>query len=70
MPPIRFLVSKCSAYYFKLVAIIFSLSEIMPICSCCTEKGLVYIVIAALSSCQPSLYTEYIKLNIYTLCNI
>ena len=47
MPLIRFLVSKYIAYYSKLVAIIFSLSKIMPFCSRYTEKGLIYITIAA-----------------------
>ena len=70
MPLIRSLVSKRTTCYFKLVAIIFSLSEIMPTCSRCMEKGLVYIIIAALFSCQPSLYTKCTKLNIYTLYNI
>ena len=50
MPPIRSLASKYSAYYFKLVAIILSLSEIIPTCSYYIEKGLVYIAITALSS--------------------
>ena len=50
MPLIRFLVSKRLVYYFKLVAIILLLGEIMPTCSRCTEKGLVYIIIMALSS--------------------
>ena len=50
MPFIRFLVSKCSAYCSKLIAVILLLGEIMPIYSCCSKKGLVYIVITALSS--------------------
>ena len=70
MPPIRSSVSKYAAYCSKLVAVILSLSEIIPSYSCCMEKGLVYIIIAAPSSYQPSLYTEYIKLNIYALYNI
>ena len=70
MPPVRSLASKYTAYYSKLVVIIFLLGKIIPTYSYCMEKGLVYIIITALSSCQPSLYTEYIKLNIYTLCNI
>ena len=51
MPPIRFLVSKYTACRSKLVAMILSLNKIMPTCSCYIEKGLVYIAIAALSSC-------------------
>jgi hypothetical protein len=50
MPPIRSLVFKCLARHSKLVAVILLLSKIMPSCSCYTEKGLVYIVIAALFS--------------------
>ena len=70
MPPIRSLTSKCFAYYSKLVAVILLLSKVMFTCSCCTEKGLVYITIVVLSSYQPFLYAECIKLNIHTLYNI
>ena len=52
MPFIRFLVSKYAAYYFKLVAVIFLLGKIIPTYSCCTEKGLIYIIIIVLSNCQ------------------
>ena len=44
MPPIRFLASKRRAC---VVAMIFSLSEIMPTYSRCVLKGLVYIIIIA-----------------------
>ena len=50
MPPVKSLASKRFAYYFKLVAVIFLLSEIIPIYSYCAEKGLVYIIIIAPSS--------------------
>ena len=70
MPFIRSLVFKHSAYYFKLVAIILSLSKIMLSCSCCIEKGLVCIIIIASSSYQPSLYAEYTKLNMRSSCDI
>ena len=53
MPLIRSLVSKCTAYYFKLVAVILLLSKIMPTYSRYTEKGLVYIIIIALLGRQP-----------------
>jgi hypothetical protein len=43
---------------------IFLLSEIMPIYSYYTKKGLVYITITALSNYQLSFYFEYTKLNI------
>ena len=70
MPFIRSLVSKHLAYYFKLVAVILLLSKIMPTYSRCTEKGLVYIIIIALSSRQPFFYVKYTKLNIRSSCNI
>ena len=70
MPLIRSLVSKYLAYYFKLVAIILSLSKIMPTYSYYAEKGLVYIIIITLSSRQPSSYTKCIKLNMRFFCNI
>ena len=50
MPPVRSLVFKYLAYYSKLVAVILLFSKIMPSYSYCTEKGLVYIIIAALFS--------------------
>ena len=70
IPLVRFLASEYTAYYFKLVAVIFSLGEIMPIYSYYIEKGLVCIVIIALFSCQPFSYMECIKLNMYLSCNI
>ena len=51
MPPVRSLASKYTAYYSKLVTVILLLSKIIPTCSYCVEKGLVYIIIIALSSC-------------------
>ena len=63
MPPIRSLVSKRTAYYFKLVAVILLLGKIMPTCSCYIEKGLVYVIIIALSNYQPSSYIKCTKLN-------
>ena len=50
MPLTRSLASKRLAYYFKLVAVILLLDEIMPAYSYCVEKGLSYIVISAPSS--------------------
>ena len=67
MPLIR---SLASAYYTKLVAIIFLFNKIMPSCSCYKEKKLVYIIIAALFSCQPSSCSKCIKSNIYSSCNV
>ena len=45
MPPIRSLAFKRRAY---VIAVILLLSEIMPTCSYCVLKGLVYIAIIAL----------------------
>jgi hypothetical protein len=50
MPSVRSLVFKYLAYRSKLIAVILLFSEIMPSCSYYTEKGLVYIIIAALFS--------------------
>jgi hypothetical protein len=48
MPPIRSLAFKYLAHHSKLVAVILSLSEIMPTYSCYTEKGLICVAIIAL----------------------
>jgi hypothetical protein len=50
MPPVKSLVFKHLAYRSKLIAVILSLGKIIPSYSRCKEKGLVYIVIAALFS--------------------
>jgi hypothetical protein len=70
MPSVRSLAFKCLACCSKLVAVILLLGEIMPSCSCCVEKGLIYIVITALFSWQPSSYSKCTKLNIYLSCNV
>ena len=70
MPLIRSSVSKRLTCCFKLVAVILSLSKVMPTCSRCIEKGLVCVAIIALSSRQPSSCTRYTKLNIYLSCDI
>ena len=67
MPPIRSLASKRHAY---AVAVILSLGEIMPSCSHYKEKKLVYIIIVAPFSRQPSFYIKYTKSNIYLSCNV
>ena len=46
------------------------LSEIIPTYSYYAEKGLVYIIIIALSSRQPFSCVEYIKLNMRSTYNI
>ena len=67
MPPIRSLAFK---YHIYIVAVILLLSEIIPSCSYYKEKKLVYIIITAPFSCQPSFYIKYTKLNIYLSCNV
>ena len=67
MPPIR---SSLSNYYNRLVITILSLGVIMPSYSYYAKKKLVYVAIAALSSCQPSSYAKCIKLNIWLSYNI
>ena len=65
MPP-----SIASIYCAVLVALILSVSKIMPFCSYCVKKGLVCVTITALSGCQPLSCTKYTKSNIYVSCNI
>ena len=60
MPLVRSLASKRCAC---VVAVILSLGEIMPTCSCCVLKGLVCVAIMAPSGRQPSSCAEYTKLN-------
>ena len=67
MPSVRSLVSK---YCTSIIAIILLLSKIMPMCSCCIKKKLVYVVIIAPFNYQPSSYFKCIKLNIYLFCDI
>ena len=70
MPSVRSLVFKRTAYYFKLVAVILLLGEIIPTYSYYAEKGLVYIIIIALLGRQPSFYIECTKPNMRSSCNI
>ena len=67
MPFIRSLASKHCTY---TVVVILLLGEIMPSYSHYKEKKLVYIIIIAPFSCQPSFYFKYTKLNIYSSCNV
>ena len=70
MPFIRSSVFKRTAYYFKLVAVILSLGEIMPTYFYYTEKRLVCVKIIALLGRQPSFYIKYTKLNMRLSYNI
>ena len=67
MPLIR---SLASIYYILLAASISLDSEIINPYFCYIKKGLVYITIIALFSCQPSSYFKYIKANTYSLYNM
>ena len=67
MPFVKSLASKCCTY---IVSVIFLLGEIMPICSRCAEKKLVYIAIIVLFSRQPSSCVKCTKLNIHLSYNI
>ena len=67
MPPIRSSASERRAY---TVAVILFFSEIMPSCSCCKEKKLVYIIIITPSGRQPSFCIKYTKSNIRLSCNV
>ena len=67
MPFIKSLASKRR---LKLVSLILSLGEIMPLYSYYIEKRLSYIAILALFSRQPSFYIKCIKLNMRLSCNI
>ena len=73
MPFVRSSVSKYLAYYSKLVAVILLLGKIIPTYSYYAEKGLLYIKIIALFSCQPSFCVKCTKLNIcssYNICSV
>ena len=67
MLSIRSLASKYRAY---TVTVILLLNKIMPSCSRCKEKKLVYIIITAPFSRQPSSYIKCTKSNIYSSCNV
>ena len=67
MPFIRFLVFK---HHACTVAVILLLGEIMPSYSYYKEKKLVYIIIIAPFSRQPSFCVKCIKLNIHLSYNI
>ena len=65
MPP-----SVASVRHSAFIAFILSINKVMPSCSHCVKKGLVYITIMALSSCQPLSYAKCIKANIYLSYNV
>ena len=67
MPFIKSLASKRR---LRLVSLILSLGEIMPLYSYYMEKRLSYIIILTPFGRQPFFYAKYTKLNIYLSCNI
>ena len=67
MPPIRSLASK---RYVYTVAVILLLGKIMPSYSHYKEKKLVYIIIIAPFSRQPSSCIKCTKLNMRSSCNV
>ena len=67
MPFVRSLAFKCYTY---IIAIIFLLSKIISTYSCYVEKKLVYIIIIAPFSRQPSFYFKYTKSNICLSCDV
>ena len=67
MPPVRSSVSKRRAH---VIAVILSLSKIMPTYSYYVLKRLVYIIIIAPLSRQPSSYTKCTKLNMHLSCDV
>jgi len=56
--------------YAYIIAVILSLNKVILLYSCCAEKGLIYIIIAAPSSCQPSFYFKYTSINMRLSYNI
>ena len=67
MPSVRSLASKRHAC---ILLVILLLGEIMPIYSHCVEKKLVYIIIIAFFSRQPSSYVKDTKSNMRLSCNV
>ena len=67
MPFIRSLASKRCAY---IILVILLLGKIMPIYLHCAKKKLVYIIIIAPFSRQPSSCFKYTKSNMCLSCNI
>ena len=62
--------SIASVCYTVLIALIFSISKVIPSCSHYIKKGLVYIAIASPSGRQPSSCTKYTKVNMRSSYNI
>jgi len=54
----------------RVVAVILSLGEVMPSCSRCVERGLVYVAIAAPSGRQPSFCSKCTSANMRSSYNV
>ena len=67
MPPIKSFTSKRRAL---LTTSILLNREIISPCSRYIKKGLVYIAIIFLFSCQPSSYSKCTKANTHSLCDV
>ena len=67
MPSIRFSTLERRAFFTAFISLD---GEIISPYSCYAKKGLVYIIITALFSRQPSSCFKYIKVNTYLLCDV
>ena len=67
MPAIRLTASECYTFFIFSIALN---SKIINPYSYCVKKGLVYITITDLSSCQPFSCSKYTKLNTRVLYNV
>ena len=67
MPPVR---STASRRCNKLILLVLFINKIMLSYSYYIKKGLLYIMIISLSSCQLLSCIKCIKVNIYSSCNI
>jgi len=57
-------------WYTKTVAFILLSSKVILLCFCCAKKGLVYIIIAALSSRQPFSCFKCTSTNMRLSCDV
>jgi len=54
----------------RIVAVILSLSEVMPSYSHCAKRGVICVAIAAPSSRQPSSCSKCTSANMQSSCNV
>ena len=67
IPPIR---STASRHHNRLILLILSISKVILSYFYYIKKGLLYIVIASPSSCQPLSYAKYTTINIHLFYNV